>query len=209
VAAGRTATVTDPLIVPPRRRLAAGIAVGCAVVVLALAVLVHGDRSGTRFDDRLYAGIIDHFSTGALNALLHLTDPITMAAAVAALAVAAALRRRWRLCAVTVAAPLLALLLTEGVLKPLVDRTHEGMLAYPSGHESAPACLATIVTLLLLRTGWPAIVKTAVLAVLVAYLVLCSIALVGAFLHYVTDTVGAVCLSVACVLGSALVADSV
>jgi undecaprenyl-diphosphatase len=209
VTAGRTATVTDPLIVPPRRRLAAGIAMGCAVVVLALAALVHGDRSGTRIDDRLYAAIIDHFSTGVLVALLHLTDPITMAAAIAALAVAAALRRRWRLCAVTVAAPLIALLLTEGVLKPLVDRTHEGMLAYPSGHESAPACLATIVTLLLLRSGWPAIVKAAVLAVLVAYLVLCSVALVGAFLHYVTDTVGAVCLSVACVLASALVADSV
>jgi undecaprenyl-diphosphatase len=108
---------------------------------------------------------------------------------------------------VTVVSPLLALLLTEQVLKPLVHRTHLGGLAYPSGHESAPACLTTILAVLVLRTGWRLVVKLAAVAALVLYLALCAIALVGAFYHYATDTVGAVFLSVACVLATALVVD--
>jgi len=209
VTAQRTGAVADPVIAPARRRLAAGIAGGCAVAVLVLAGLVHGDRTGTVFDDRVYAAIVAHLSAGTLAALLHLTDPIPMAIALAALAVAAALQRHWRLCATTVVAPLLALLLTEAALKPLVDRTHEGMLAYPSGHESAPACLATILALLVLGTTWRTTVKVLVLAALVLYLVVCAIALVGAFLHYVTDTVGAVALSVSCVLATALAVDRI
>lgn len=177
------------------------------LVVLALAALVHGARTGTAFDDRVYAAIVGHLSTRALDDLLHLADPIPMVTALAALAAAAALRRHWRLSAVTVLAPLLALLLTEVILKPLVDRTHEGQFAFPSGHETAPACLATILAVLVLRTGWRLLAKVIVLAALVCYLALCAIALVGAFLHYVTDTIGSVCLSAACVLATALVVD--
>jgi undecaprenyl-diphosphatase len=206
--AQRTPTIAGRTVIAvPQRRRAAGTALGCAVVVLALAGLVHGQKSGTAFDDRVYAAIVRRLSTGTLTALLHLTDPIPVTIALAALAGAAAARRHWRLFTVTVGAPPVALLLTEVVLKPVVHRTHEGQLAYPSGHQSAPACLTAILALLILRAGWTRLRKIAALAVLVLYLALCSIALVGAFLHYVTDTIGAVCLSISCVLAAALLAD--
>jgi undecaprenyl-diphosphatase len=201
-------TVADrTVLAPAHRRVAARIAAAGSLVVVALAVAVHGARTGTAFDDRLYAGIVGHLSARTLDDLLHLSDPVPMLLALGALAGAAAVRRHWRLSAVTVIAPLLALLLAEVVLKPLVDRTHEGQLAFPSGHETAPACLATILAVLVLRTGWRVPAKAAALTALVGYLTLCAIALVGAFLHYVTDTIGSVCLSVACVLATALVVD--
>jgi undecaprenyl-diphosphatase len=203
-----TRTVAERTVIPPtRRRLAAAVALGCLAVVLVLAVMFHGERTGTRFDDAVYAAIMRHLSTGQLKGLLHLTDPAPMIVLLAAVAGIAAVRRNWRLVAVTVISPLLALLVTEQILKPLVHRTHLGGLAYPSGHESAPACLAAIAAMLVLRTGWRLAAKLASLAALVLDLLLCGIALVGAFYHYATDTVGAVCLSVACVLSTALVVD--
>jgi undecaprenyl-diphosphatase len=206
--AQRARTVAQhPVIAPARRRLAGAIALGCLVVVLALAVVVRGRDSGTTLDNKIDPAVIRHLSTSVSTALLHLTDPVVIACATAALAALAAARRRWRLFAVTLLSPSLALLLTEVVLKPVVHRTHEGALAYPSGHESVPASLATILALLVLQTRWRVRVKAAALAALVLYLVLCAVALVGVFFHYATDTVGAVCLSVTCVLATALVVD--
>jgi undecaprenyl-diphosphatase len=177
------------------------------LVVLVLAGSFHDERTGTRFDDAVYAAIMRNLSTGELNGLLHLTDPVPMTVLLAVVAGIAAVRCNWRLAAVTVISPLLALLLTERVLKPVVHRTHLGGLAYPSGHESAPACLATILAILAMRTGWRLAVKLAALAALVLYVSLCGVALVGVFYHYATDTVGAACLSAACVLATALIVD--
>jgi undecaprenyl-diphosphatase len=198
---------TTKLLAPAWRRVAGGVALACAVVVVALGLAVRGQRSGTAFDDEVDARVMRDVPTGVLNTLLHLTDPVPMALALAAVAVLAALRRRWPVCAVAVVAPLLALGLTEAVLKPLVHRTQQGLLAYPSGHESAPGCLATMLALLVLRSTWSTPAKIAGVSVLVLFLAACAIGLIGAFFHYATDTIGAVCLSVACVLITALIAD--
>src|SRR5690348_3909065 len=167
MAVGDIRTVTDRAwMAAHQRRLAGAVAGACLAVPLLLAALFQGKRFGNPFDDKVQGAIVWHLSTRVLDGLLHLTDPVPMTAALAVLAAAAALCRRWALCAVTVLSPLLALLVTEVVLKPLVHRTHQGGLAFPSGHERAPACLATILALLVLRSGWHVAAMAAAIAAL-------------------------------------------
>jgi membrane-associated phospholipid phosphatase len=66
-----------------------------------------------------------------------------------------------------------------------------------------------VLSVLLLRTSWHGGVKTAILAVFAAWTVLGAVGLVRIFAHYPSDTAGAVCVSVAVVLSTALVVDAV
>jgi membrane-associated phospholipid phosphatase len=206
-----------PRLVPWPRPALWVIATSVAVVAI-LGALVH-DRTGTnRLDNavlRLVSDVVPH----ALQQLaLHLTDPPLVAGLLTATALVAVLLRRWDIAALAVAAPLLAVLLTEDVLKPLVHRSNaivttglsgSEALAYPSGHETGVAGLVTVLGLVLLGSRVERRRKIVLLAVLVAVLVAAAVALVGLGFHYATDTVGALGVALTVTLTVALVIDQV
>ena len=129
-----------------------------------------------------------------------------VAAAVAVLVVAA-LAWRDRACAlIAVAGPLAALVLTEQILKPLVDRTGpNGGNFFPSGHATGVAAVAAATLFVLDRNagrGWALLA----LPVLGAWVSGVSVALVQLHYHYVTDVLGGAAVGVATVLSMAAVA---
>lgn len=197
------------LIARSGRRWAVGIALGAAVVVAVLGVLTH-DKQGSSLDMHVTQWVFWHFRRHwAAKALLELSDPAFDVGVLATIAVGAGWRRSWRICALAVIGPVVALLLSEQVLKPIVHRTLGHGIAYPSGHETGIASVATVVALLLLRTGAHRAVKVIVLVALLAWAVFAAFGLVRAFVHYPTDTVGGFCVALATVLVTALVIDAV
>jgi PAP2 superfamily protein len=104
--------------------------------------------------------------------------------------IAFACRRRWRLAALSVATPALALA-SEQTLKQVFGREKMGGLAYPSGHVALTIVVTSMAVILL---------GTAVWAV-VAAIVINVLGLFGqAFTnHYFTDTIGAALLATALV----------
>ena len=100
--------------------------------------------------------------------------------------VAALVQRRWRLAAVFVATPGLALAAVR-LLKPAFGREKIGELSYPSGHVTLTIVVASMAVILVGAAAWAAAAAAAV----------CVLGLLGqAFtVHYFTDTVGAVLLA--------------
>jgi undecaprenyl-diphosphatase len=118
-----------------------------------------------------------------------------------------ALGRR-RLAVLVVAGPVAAGVATT-VLKPVVDRTKDGDLAYPSGHMAAATALAVVAALLLVGVagvrGWRAVAVLTTVPVLTGGTVGLAMTVTG--YHYLTDAVGGFCIGVATVLGLALLID--
>jgi len=95
-----------------------------------------------------------------------------------------------------------ALLVSEEVAKPLVQRTFDTELTFPSGHVTAVCATALAMWLALFPLlGTPARIITLVLGV--AWTLLMSLAVVGAFWHTPLDAIGSILLSVGIVAGGA------
>jgi undecaprenyl-diphosphatase len=117
-------------------------------------------------------------------------------------------------------APAAAVVVTEYVLKPIVDRylyqpgvpvavlrsTYSG--AFPSGHETgvASAALLVLVGLGQLRLGRAA--RAGAVAVLAGWTALAALGLISSYFHYATDTAGALGVAVVVVLGGAWAIDA-
>jgi membrane-associated phospholipid phosphatase len=201
-----------PLLPGSLRRLAVVTSAVCAAITALLAVLVH-HQNGAGFMDRkidhlLHRSIGRHH--GLLEPLARLGDqlPVTLMAVV--LVVACLLVRRWNgavLVAVGVSA---AIVVTEYLLKPLVDRTLGGGESFPSGHATGMFAVATAFSVLiaaplrLTLATW----QHRVLAVC-AFLFAASVpvAMVGLNHHYFTDIVAGAAVGIAAVLVTALVLD--
>jgi membrane-associated phospholipid phosphatase len=142
--------------------------------------------------DATVAGWIAHLSPGVLRALVLPTEPYVVIP-LGVLAVVLCLRAGRRADAVfALGAPLLAILLTSWLLKPLYDRWKNDTLVYPSGHTVS---LVAVLTVLVLVT------RKAVVAVLAALALLAATAgLIGMGYHYLTDVVGGTLFAVAVVL---------
>jgi membrane-associated phospholipid phosphatase len=99
--------------------------------------------------------------------------------------------RRYRGAVMLAAGVILGSVLSELVIKPLVDRTRYGSLSYPSGHATAAFAVATAIIVLLVQppdTRMPVSMRV-VLGVLTAGIAgTISVGLTG--IHYFTDTVG-------------------
>jgi undecaprenyl-diphosphatase len=132
--------------------------------------------------------------------------------------VGALLFRRWDVAVFAAVSPVLAIVLTEVVLKPIVGRylTYEFAQialprsgAFPSGHETGLASLTTELAILTLRAPIAAAWRALVVSALALWTAVGAIGLVANLYHYATDTVGGVGVAVATVLGVALLVDAV
>jgi membrane-associated phospholipid phosphatase len=201
-----------PLLPPPARRLAVTVLAVCVAVAAFLGVLfAHQTQPGwldARIDARVQAVLHGH--AVALNRVATLGSFGPMVAMTAVLALACLLARRWRGAILVLIAVPAAEGLTELVLKPLIDRTLDGNLSYPSGHSTGVFALVAIIAILLanpLRPRLPA--ATRVLLVLAALVVASAtaLAMVALDYHYFTDTVGGAAVAIAVALATALVID--
>lgn len=142
--------------------------------------------------DAVVAGWTAHLSPGVLRALLLPTEPYVVIT-LGVLAVVLCLRAGRKVEAVlALAAPLLAVLLTGLLLKPLYDRWKNDTLVYPSGHTVS---LVAVLTVLVLVTRKTFVVMLSAVALLAA-----TAGLVGMGYHYVTDVAGGTLFAVAVVL---------
>ena len=140
----------------------------------------------------------------------HLTELLATPAIFVVLVVSFALGRAKRAVArvaVYAVLALVALLVSEHVVKPLVQRTYYGELSFPSGNVTAVSATAIARWLALsplLGKRW----RNLALAIGVAWVLLTSLAVVGALWHTPLDAVGSVLLSVGIVTGGAAVFET-
>jgi hypothetical protein len=198
------------LITDTWRRPLAWASVVAGLLVVALAVAVHG--STTSFDTWMFRELYTHIGTGAAIALLDFSAPGLSIGLLCIVVVFAALLRRWDVAALAAIGPAVAIVLTKLVLKPLIGRplvigefSVRGV--FPSGHETAVASTAFVLLIVACQLPMRPRARGVVAAVLAVWMLLAALGLVRNFWHYATDTIGAVCLSAAVVVGMALAID--
>jgi membrane-associated phospholipid phosphatase len=205
----------------PRRLLPTGLvrpalrtAVGAAVLLVVLGGIFWHGTAPSAPDRAIARPLIGYDSQGHDLTVLRLADlgsPVPVFLLTFCVAVLALARRRLRALALLALALPLASGLTEWVLKPLVHRTKDGVLAFPSGHATGVFTLALVTVVVLLgprssTVGAAARVATGVGAVFLAVVV--SAALVASDFHYASDTLGGACVAVGCVVSVALGLDA-
>jgi undecaprenyl-diphosphatase len=227
-----------PVLVPARLRVLAIIAASlCALTVAILGAVLAGGTQPTSLD-RTVASLVQqrsiHFGRGLFGlagfsgpanpggpihatelgsvvspfALLGAPLPITLLTAL--LCCGCLARRRVRAAVMLASGVILASALTEFALKPLIHRTYEGWLVFPSGHSTVVFALATGIALLLAsqdRSRLPSSMRAA--AAIVAFVIACGCALglVADQMHYFTDTIGGAATGIGVMLAVALLLD--
>ena len=213
----RRVSSSAPLVAPSRRRLAVLVIAFAAAGVATLGVWLH-DRRSTGVDHSITHFLAVHLSSSQTAVfLLGFSEPALALGVCAVVAGAAALARRWNVVLLAVAGPLIAVGLTELALKPLVHRTlggstYEGVHypiadAYPSGHETGLCALTAVLALLVLRTRWSKAGKVVLTTLLAVWTLVGAVGLIRNYYHYPTDTLGALGVSIASVVATALVID--
>jgi membrane-associated phospholipid phosphatase len=177
------------------------------LVMAVLGVVVAGHQGDMALDapgSPMIALFARHRNSAVV--LAEMGGPESIGLLVVALAVALLARGRRRAAALVVLAPAAAGALTEFVLKPLVHRTLDDTLAFPSGHATGTWALAAAMVVLMAGSGLVRRVWLVDSAVVVAIATVNSVALVGAQYHVFTDVVGGagVGTGVACLLAAAL-----
>jgi undecaprenyl-diphosphatase len=185
----------------PASPAAIGLAAGLYGAVCVVALKVH-DRLGPLRVDLLLARVLDRggriVGPGLLRALVWTGSPAGLAVASLALTAVVVARRDLRWALVTVVGPVGAELLTERVLKPMIDRGSSGG-AFPSGHATAVAALAVAALLVLERVVGGRRVLLAVPA-LGLWLLGVTVALVDLRYHEPTDVAAGLAVGAATVL---------
>jgi membrane-associated phospholipid phosphatase len=156
-------------------------------------------RYGDRGHQRLVHGL----------AYLGSTAPILLATS--ALVIAMLALGRLRAAVFAVLGPSFAILITDAVLKPWVDRIQPGQ-AYPSGHATAFCAVAFVVVVLALDQRPRRLPRSVQVIVCGGALMLVGCVIVGlvaAQYHVATDTIGGLCVALVTVLTLALVIDGI
>ncbi len=191
---------------------------GCVAGVAVLGALLHDDTHSNRVDSAIARWIGEDVPDGAVREFLHLSDPPLLVAVAVLTVIVAVLMRRWDVAALVVIVPPVAVVVTEKVLKPLVNRSNvlvteglhqAGTTAYPSGHETATAAVAAVIAVFVAGAGVRRAWQIAWLVGLTVVVVLAAIGLVGAFFHFATDTIGAVGVALTTTLAVGLAVDRV
>lgn len=215
------ASVTDQAVrlVPPllpgsTRRAAVIVIIGCTALLTAGAVLGAGRSHAGPLDRGIDQWVIDRLRThlnGAFQ-ITNLGNPTPVITLTIIIVLACLTVRRVNGAILAVSAVLVANVLTEVVLKPVVNERigHPGVLSYPSGHTTSVFTLVAVVTVLLVdppRTRLPGWLRLLLVILAVAVGVTVAICLIAIQFHYFTDTIGGVCVAIATVLGIALLLD--
>jgi len=186
----------------------------CAALIAIGAIAAAGRSSGSGPDDAVDSWILAHVSSHSAVPwrVADIGGGIVTAAVTAALVIACLAARRVNGALLALVSVLLATVLTERVLKPLVGETigSPPALSYPSGHTTEVVTLAAVVAVLLLnpprgRPGRGARVAVVVAAALIACAV--AVSLIAIRWHYFTDTVAGAAVGIAVVLLTALTLD--
>jgi hypothetical protein len=206
-----------PIVAAPLRPFALVLAVLAAGALAGLSIAFAGDRRGTSLDDSLARRMFTGFGSTLRAFTLHTSDQHLTASLLVVIVVGALLFRRWDIAVFATASPLLAIFLTEVVLKPVVGRylsyefvglalPHSG--AFPSGHETGLAALTVELAVLVLRAPIAAVWRALAVVLLAVWTAVGAVGLAANLYHYATDCVGGVLVSLAVVLGVALVVDA-
>ena len=202
-----------PLLPAAARRPAAIVAVCCLVLVVTLGLLFAHQSHGRAIDDAVDSWVMGlHIRSSTLELISRLGDLPAMTIMTGALALACLVIHRLAGALLAVIGVLIALGLTEDVLKPLVHRTitvHD-YVTYPSGHTTALFALSTALAVVLLspRSGRPhpaARIGAVTGAVVVSSAV--GMAMIGLDFHYFTDAVAGAAVGIGVVLGTAFLLD--
>lgn len=200
---------SQPLMRGGWRRVAAVLCALALVGFVALAARLRDVRD-TRLDRRIADWAYLHLHGTAARILFLLVDAPLSVSLVGLVVLGALLARSWRVAVWAVSTPLVALGLTEVVLKPLVHRQlghgPDG-LAFPSGHATGLASALLLLVVLVVRAPWPGWARLACVVVLGTWYLAGCLGLVRNFLHYTSDTVGGFLVAIVCVVGGALVVD--
>ncbi len=200
------------LLTPGPRPAVAWAVVGCAVLIAALGAWVAHRTQAVWPDTWIDPLIRVRPGTGkSAKALRSLGDPAWATGCCVVTVAACALARRYRAALLAALAVPAASALTEFALKPLIHRTIEGYLAFPSGHVTAVSALAVALVVLLAgpsRPPLPAAARWAAGVLAVAIVVAVAFAMVALGDHYATDTVGGAAVGTGMVLATALAIDA-
>jgi membrane-associated phospholipid phosphatase len=203
--------VSDRLI-SLRTRLHVLAVVGVCAVVTAVLGAHYSDTSAPgridrALDLRIKARLADHHHL--LDRLFTLGNPATVVVLAVLLALACALRRRWRGAALSLAGPAVSVVLTEYILKPLVDRHIGTAQSFPSGHTTGAFAIAVTAAVLLYDEQVHMSLRVALISLSLVLAAGTAIAVVGLGYHYTTDAVGGFCVALGAVLGVAVLIDVV
>ena len=176
-----------------------------ATALLALAV-AHGS-SPYRFEDRALDWLGPPSAIAAWANLVEFLGAPAIAAALIASVTLGCLRKAFFRVLVYAALAAAALLTSEHLAKPLVQRTYDAELTFPSGSVTAVSATALAMWLALRPVLGKRASKVA-LFLGVAWALLMSLAVVGAHWHTPLDCVGAILLSVAIVTSGAAVFEN-
>jgi membrane-associated phospholipid phosphatase len=198
-------------LIAPSRRVAAGVIVAVAVSVLILLGLrYHDGRSAGRLDRAVDGWFTTNVNYRTALWFADLGNGPVVLLLVVAVAAGCLWLRRVRGALLVALAPAVASAVTEWLVKPLVHRTKDGWLAYPSGHTSGFGALVLAVVLVVLGQQVPSRAVRVTVAVLAPLLLLaCMLGLIASDYHYATDVVGGFCVAVASVAVVALAVDAV
>jgi len=203
-----------PLLPAGARRPAAVLVLCCAAVITVGALAAAGRSRGSGPDNAVDSWIIGHLGSHytLLRPVADIGGGIATAVLAAALVIGCLLVRRVNGALLALISAVLASVVTEAVLKPLVHETigSPPALTYPSGHTTDVVTIATVIVVLLLnpprgRLGRLALIAIPVLLALIACAV--AVSLVAIRWHYFTDTVAGAAVGIAVVLLTALALD--
>ena len=185
--------VGRPLLGATARAGTAWLVAGCAAMVTVLGILFAHQGTADGFDRAIDGPVIGWLS-GQPHLRLWLAWPGTITPAlVLVVAVAAVCLLTGRLNGALLAAVAVpaATGLDEALLKPLVDRTYLGSLAYPSGHVTTDAALAAALSIVLLvppQQAGTRLPRILLAALAWAVTVVVAVAVMSLRWHYFTDT---------------------
>jgi membrane-associated phospholipid phosphatase len=201
-----------PLLVAAARFWAGALLAGCAILVAVLGLLFAHQATADRLDHTVDSQIMTWLdSHPGLAARLATPGSYVPALVLSAtIVLACVLARRLNGAVLAAAAVPAAVGLNDGLFKPLVHRTYNGTLTYPSGHTATMFALAATIAILLLATPRPAKVMALRLLIPAAACVLgaaVAMGVIGLRWHYFTDTVAGAAVGIGTVCGLALLLD--
>jgi membrane-associated phospholipid phosphatase len=188
-----------------------------AMVIVAVAALITG-ALGVRYAGDSHPAWLDQVALsmarewfpmprGLAMVVISSYDPVPLGVLIIALAAVCLAVGRRELAVLAVTGPVLTGIVTT-VVKPVIERTKNGDLSYPSGHMGSAVAIAVVVGLLLVSVlGARRWVSAVAVAVPVLWGATVGLAMTVTNYHYWTDAVGGFCTAVAVVLSLALLID--